>query len=348
MHQFYSLEISRIESDRGALVWTLAVPEDLREIFAFEPGQHLTFRAQHNGEELRRNYSICSSRGELKVLIKSVPEGRFSTQVAAGLKPGDAIEVMPPSGHFTLQPEAGATYVAFAAGSGITPVMGMLHAVLESNASARFILFYGNRSSADVLLQDDLMALKDRHGTRLAVHVFFSRQQTDVPLYAGRLDEDKVSFLFNNVLKDIDVKGYYVCGPGQMIDRVCDRLAQLGVPDARIHNERFLSDGEAIRPQQKTARLDAGVTVTLDGVISRYTIRAGEQMTLLESAQKAGIDLPYACKAGVCATCRCRLLQGEVNMLNNYSLEQWELDAGYVLACQAVPESESLHLSFDE
>ncbi len=351
MHKFYQLKIKAVTPEPNAVIWTLEIPDNLAEEFNYLPGQHLTFKATINGEELRRSYSICSSpkrKGELDVLIKTVADGRFSQAAIKDFQAGATVEVLPPSGHFVLNPQADHVYVGFAAGSGITPVMGMIYATLEQSEQARFILFYGNSKTSDVLLHDHIAELKDRFGTRFSVHYFLSRQRVDVPLYQGRFDQKKIEKLFKYVLHGIDVKGYYVCGPGPMIDTVCASLAAMGIDESIIHNERFLSDGQEISLAEKTVTEDAGVTVTIDGANHEFSLLAGTQATLLESAEYAGVDLPYSCKAGVCATCRCKLVEGEVEMINNYSLEKWETDAGYILSCQSVARSSTIHISFDE
>ncbi len=342
--------IKSIQAQPNAVIWTLDIPDELLEEFAFIPGQHLTFKAIINGEELRRSYSICSSQtrqNELDVLIKAVDDGRFS-QFAQGVEAGQRIDVLPPSGHFMLEPQEGAHYVAFAAGSGITPVMGMIYAAMEQTESAEFVLFYGNSKTSDVLLHEQIAYLKDRFGSRFSVHYFLSQQKVDMPLYQGRFDADKIKLLNDHLVKHIDAQGYFVCGPGGMIDNVCATLTDLGIDDVLIHNERFLSDGQEISLAEKTIKEDAGVTVTLDGANHEFNLLAGTQATLLESAEDAGVDLPYSCKAGVCATCRCKLVEGEVEMINNYSLETWETDAGYILSCQSVARSSKIHISFDE
>ncbi len=351
MHKFHSLQIKSIRQEPHAVVWTLAIPAELQDEFHFIAGQHLTFKHQHQGEELRRSYSICSSQqrtGELDVLIKAVEDGRFSEPAQSEFQTGDWVEVLPPSGHFQLQPKENQTYVGIAAGSGITPIMGMIHATLEQTDTAHFVLFYGNQKSSDVLLHSQIASLKDRYAERFSVHFFLTRQQVDVPFYHGRFDADKVSIIVNNVMQATDVAAYFVCGPGQMIDTVCAALTDLNVPVERVHNERFLSDGQEISAAEKTVREDAGVTVTIDGANYEFDLKAGTQATLLESAEAAGVELPYSCKAGVCATCRCKLVVGEAEMINNYSLEPWETQAGYILSCQSVARSSKIHISFDE
>ena len=351
MHQFHDLTITAIQQEPNAVVWTLAIPEKLCDQFEYLPGQHLTFKYMHEGEELRRSYSICSSSlnaSEMKVLIKGVDGGRFSQAAQSVFNVGDTVSVMPPSGHFSITPEEEKTYVAFSAGSGITPVMGMVHAVLEQTETSQFVLFYGNSTSGDILLQQEISHLKDHYQERFSVHYFLSRQKVDMPFNHGRLDQGKVAYIKDHFLNQLNVDGYYVCGPGEMIDSVCRSLELLGVPQEQIHNERFLSDGQEITASEKIIKEDAGITVTVDGANHQFDIKAGESATLLESAEQAGVDLPYSCKAGVCATCRCKLIEGEVEMINNYSLEDWETKDGYILSCQSVARSSKIHISFDE
>ncbi|TDR18508.1 2Fe-2S iron-sulfur cluster-binding protein [Marinicella litoralis] len=350
MHKFHSLTIKSIQTQPNAVIWTLDIPNHLVAEYVYIAGQHLTFKAQVNGEELRRSYSICSSQNrnnELDVLIKAVDDGRFS-QFAQNVKAGSQIEVLHPSGHFMLVPQEKAHYVAFAAGSGITPVMGMIYATLEQTQTAEFVLFYGNSKTSDVLLHEQIANLKDRFGPRFSVHFFLTQQKVDMPLYQGRFDHKKVNLINKYMLQGIDSDGYFVCGPGAMIDQVCTALKAVGIDEKLIHNERFLSDGQEISPSAKTINEDAGVTVTIDGANHEFNLMAGTQATLLESAESAGVDLPYSCKAGVCATCRCKLVEGEVEMINNYSLEEWETKAGYILSCQSVARSSKIHISFDE
>jgi len=354
-HQFYPLTIAeaRKETD-DAIVLRLAVPESLRDVFAWQPGQHLTFRrtvTNENGEkeEIRRSYSICSAPSETdpSVLIKRIPGGRFS-EPAQSLKAGDTLEVMPPSGHFVLTPEEHRHYVGIAAGSGITPILGMLQAVMEQTDNSHFSLIYGNANTDSILFLEKLADLKDRYPQRLSILYTISREPVDVPILSGRIDADKIRCLHQAEFSRTQPAGYYLCGPGSMIDDISDALRQLGTDDGRIHHEQFLSEGQEITARQKTVQQDAGVTVTVDGVTHRFDIKKGEEKTLLEAAEAAGVELPYSCKAGVCATCRCKLKEGDVDLINNYCLEPWELEQGYILSCQAVPRSEKIILSYDE
>lgn len=350
MSEFHTLPIAAVSQQPNAVVWHFDIPAEWQSEFQHQPGQHLTFNQTIGEEQIRRSYSICSSTqhpNRVSVLIKHIHGGQFSSW-AQQQKAGTEMSVLPPTGRFILRPEEGQRYVGFAAGAGITPIMGMVYAALEQTESAEFILFYGNKTAGDVLLKDQIAALKDRYGQRFSVHYFLTQQQVDVAFNQGRFDNQKVKDIYRQILKPIDVSGYYVCGPGLMIDDLCACLESLGIEKSRIHNERFLSEGQAIKTDRKPARKDADVKVTMDGIEHQFNLKAGSEKTLLESAEDAGIVLPYSCRAGVCATCRCRLLDGEVDMINNYSLEEWETKAGYILSCQSLPRSKKIHISFDE
>ena len=350
MSEFHTLTLADVSQEPNAVLWHFDIPEQWLPEYRYRAGQHLTFNQTINDEQIRRSYSICSSGQQpnrISVLIKHIHDGQFSTwaqQQTAGTK----LSVLPPTGRFILKPEEGQRYVGFAAGAGITPIMGMIYATLEQTDTAEFILFYGNKTAKDVLLQQQISALKDRYGHRFSVHYFLTRQSVDVPFNQGRFDTDKVTGIYQQILKPLDIDGYYVCGPGLMIDQLCDCLADLGIDPSKIHNERFLSEGQVIKADRKPAQKDADVKVTMDGIEHQFNLKAGSEKTLLESAEDAGIALPYSCRAGVCATCRCRLIDGEVDMINNYSLEDWETKAGYILSCQSLPQSKKIHLSFDE
>lgn len=356
MFQFYKLKLKNIEKETDdAVIWTLEVPNDLKTAFQWQSGQHLTFRKVINGEEIRRSYSIFSRKNsdqshnpnsELKVLIKKVEKGLFSTSAQTDYQVGQTVEVMPPTGHFSLSPENQQTYVGFAAGSGITPIMGMIQDVLH-NSNSRFMLYYGNSTVESTLLLSLINDLKNEYTDRFSVQYFLSQEPTDVELFNGRIDAEKVAKIYQLQLNQIDVQGFYLCGPGGMIETVKTSLIDLGVANRKIHSEQFLSEGQVISPKQKTAKIDSGVQVTIDGVTSRYEIKTGEQNTLLDAALENGIKMPYSCKAGVCATCRCKLVEGEVKMLNNYSLEPWELDDNYILTCQSIPKSQKVRIDFD-
>ncbi len=349
MYEFHKVKIKDIQQETAdAVIWTLDIPVYFKPTFIWQAGQHLTFKKEINGEEIRRSYSIFNpaNSDDIKVLIKKVDDGLFSEPAQSEYKVGDAVEVMAPTGHFVMVPQDDKTYAMFAAGSGITPIMGMIYEVLN-NSNSHINLYYGNSTVESTLLKTQLADLKDQYPERLSISYFLSQEPIDVELYAGRIDAGKVTKIFNNELKALDIAGYFLCGPGGMIDEVKSVLAEKGVDDKIIHSEQFLSEGQVMSEKKKTATLDSGVMVTIDGVTSRYEIKQGEDKTLLDAALDAKIKMPYSCKAGVCATCRCKLVEGEVDMQNNYSLEDWELEKGYILTCQSLPKTKKIVIDYD-
>jgi ring-1,2-phenylacetyl-CoA epoxidase subunit PaaE len=349
MYEFHNLTIKNIKKDTTeAIVLTLEIPQDLIKEYQWHAGQHLTFRRMINAEEIRRSYSIFNpiNESEIQVLIKKVSGGLFSEPAQTEYKIGQKIEVMPPSGHFSLQPDDNKTYVGFVAGSGITPVMGMINQVL-STTNSNFILYYGNSTVDSTLLLNEITDLKDNYTERFSVQYFLSQEPIDVELFSGRIDESKVKKIFKAELSHLEISGYYLCGPGGMIESVTKALRHLNVSPSLIHKEQFLSEGQVITSSQKTSKIDSGVMVTIDGVTSHYEIKTGDEKTLLDAALDNDIKMPYSCKAGVCATCRCKLLEGEVELLNNYSLEPWELDDNYILSCQALPKTNKIRIDYD-
>jgi ring-1,2-phenylacetyl-CoA epoxidase subunit PaaE len=351
---FHTLTIADVRRETAdAISVAFRVPVPLAEMFRFRPGQYLTLRATIDGEELRRTYSICAAPvdNELRICIKRVPDGAFSTWAHAALRVGDALDVMPPGGRFGLPPAPGTprTIAAFAAGSGITPVMSVLRATLAEEPESRFFLFYGNRSRSDIIFRDALEDLKDRYLTRLSVFHVLSREEQDVPVLNGHLDAAKARLLLQHVLPADAIDQCLVCGPQPMIEDLARTLPTLGVPAGHIHVERF-TPGEGGRRRARTAAAVAPpraiATVICDGMRSEIPIAEGE--TVIDAAIRAGRNLPYACRGGMCCTCRAKLLEGQVAMDVNYSLEPWELAAGYVLTCQARPMTERVMLDYDQ
>lgn len=357
-HDFHSLRVAASRAEADALVVTLDVPPPLADAFRFKPGQHLAIRATLAGEELRRTYSICSGPGEpLRIAIKRVEAGRFSTWAQANLKSGSALDAMPPSGRFTLPPAEGSrrTIVAFAAGSGITPVIAMIRHALASEPQTRFTLVYGNRGHDTILFAGDLEDLKDRYLDRLEViHMLTRDDDVEAPLFLGRITADKVRALGERLVDYKTVDQVLLCGPGSMIKDVRNELIALGVPAQRIHHEFFSSPGvpRADTPPPKPVATPAtlegksiDVTLVLDGVRRRITAKPGQKV--LEAALAAGVKAPYSCAGGMCSTCRARVVEGAATMAVNYSLESWETDKGFVLTCQAVPTSEKIVIDYD-
>jgi ring-1,2-phenylacetyl-CoA epoxidase subunit PaaE len=349
MYEFHKVKIKDIQQETSdAVIWTLDIPVYFKPTFIWQAGQHLTFKKEVNGKEIRRSYSIFNpaNSDDIKVLIKRVDEGQFSVPAQNEYQIGDTVEVMAPTGHFVMVPQDDKNYAMFAAGSGITPVLGMIYEVMN-NSNSHINLYYGNSTVESTLMKMQLTDLKDQYPERLSVSYFLSQEPIDVELYSGRIDAGKVTKIFNKELKALDIAGYYLCGPGGMIDEVKSVLAEKGIDDKIIHSEQFLSEGQVMSEKKKTALLDSGVMVTIDGVTSRFEIKQGEDKTLLDAALDAKIKMPYSCKAGVCATCRCKLVEGEVDMLNNYSLEDWELEKGYILTCQSLPKTKKIVIDYD-
>ena len=331
------------------------VPAELKETFRFKPGQHLTLKAEIGGEEIRRNYSLCVAPQdeEVKVTVKRIATGIFSNWANDNLKPGDAIDVMPPHGSFTWDFEAGAAnhYVGFAGGAGITPVMSLLRTALLTEPDSRFTLFYGNRDSQSVIFLEPLARHKNTFMDRLEVHHFLAEEAEDIDLFNGMLDRAKCDEILDHLVDPAEAAAFFICGPEPMMDAAEEALSARGVPRDKIHLERFTAGRP---PAEIAAQIQAlqqeaqGLTmlVTLDGRKRRVAFDAGAG-NILDSARAAGLPAPFACKAGVCATCRARVVSGEVEMAARYGLTDEEIASGYVLTCQSVPKGEGVELDYD-
>ncbi len=325
------------------------VPSDLAPQYAFAPGQALTLRRILDGREERRSYSICAARGErLRVGVREVRGGLFSTWLVRDVRPGDVVEVQPPTGTFTPGPGAGGHHVLVAAGSGITPVLSITATLLQS-PDVRVSLLYGNRTTASVMFVEELSDLKDRYGPRLQLVHVLSREAREIELFSGRLDPERLRRIFDLLVPLDDVAGVWLCGPFAMVSAARDLLRELGVAPARIHVELFYVEDIAPPAQRHADEVYDGptsaVSVTFDGRRSELVVP--RDATLLSSAQRARPDLPFACKGGVCGTCRARVTHGQVHLRRNYALEDDELAAGFVLTCQSLPVSERVSLDYD-
>lgn len=358
MPRFHPLRVTDIRRETADCVSiALAVPAELRATFRFLPGQHLVLRATIDGKEVRRTYSICSlaTEEELRIAVKRQPHGRFSTFVHERLAVGDVLEAMPPTGRFVHEPDPKARrhYVAFAAGSGITPIYAIIRAVLNGEPESHFTLIYGNRNTASIIFREDLLDLKNVHLERFALHHILSAETTEaLELFSGRIDADKVRAWAQRLYRPEDIDRWFVCGPAPMIQTVSDALVGLGVPYERILFEYFTAEGNRPRPLLTTApRLQAQgetarIIVILDGERHEFPMPFRGPV-VLEAARAHGLDLPFSCKAGVCATCRARLVEGKVELLTNYALDERDLAAGDILTCQARPLSDRVVLDFD-
>ncbi len=346
---FQTLRIADLRRETDDCVsLTFDIPVALQARFAFTPGQYLTLRATLDGAEVRRSYSICSGPqdGEVRVAIKHVPGGVFSQFANTRLAAGDLIEVMPPEGRFGAA-LGGGTYVGIAAGSGITPVLSLLKAVLAGDTNARFVLLYGSRTTASILFRGELEDLKDRYLDRLSVIHLLSREEQDVPVLSGRLDAAKLRALLPAAVAPGEIAEVFLCGPGAMIAIAEAVMAELGVDPAKLHAERFTPSTPA-RPLVVAvpgAAPFATATIIHDGKTNLIPLAAGEPV--LEAAIRAGLDLPWSCRGGMCSTCRARLTEGTAAMETNYALEPWELAAGFVLTCQAHATSAHVVVDYD-
>ncbi|MDG6101073.1 phenylacetate-CoA oxygenase/reductase subunit PaaK [Dactylosporangium aurantiacum] len=337
-----------------SVVVTFDVPAPQRAAFAFQAGQHLTVRRFDGDTEIRRSYSICSTpaqlarEGLLRVGIRAVPGGAFSSFAVAGLCPGDEIDVMPPLGHFTsaFDPSRTRHYAALVAGSGITPVLSIIATALDVEPSSRCTVVYGNRAAGTVMFAEELADLKDRHRERLHVIHVLSREAQESALLSGRLDEQRIGAVLDTLLPAGTVDEWFLCGPHGMVLDARVALSVRGVPDDAVHTELF---HVADVPVPAAPRTDdaAGVTVdiVLDGRTSRISMAADER--ILDAALRQRPELPYACKGGVCSTCRAKVVEGEVSMARNFALEPDELAAGYVLTCQALPITDKVVVDYD-
>ncbi|MBI1758023.1 MAG: phenylacetate-CoA oxygenase/reductase subunit PaaK [Actinobacteria bacterium] len=351
---FHPLTVAGVQPlTDDSVVLTFAVPAELREDYRFLPGQHLALRCELDGAEVRRTYSICSpaSGAPLRVAVKRLPGGAFSAYAHDRLVAGDRLDVMTPTGTFTvpIDPTHAKHYAAVAAGSGITPVLSILATVLAEEPGSRCTLLYGNRSTSSVMFLEELADLKDRYPTRLQLVHVLSREQPEVELLAGRLDRVKLPLLLDALVEPTTVDEWLLCGPFEMVQDARAVLSSAGVDPARVHFELFHVGDEPPRPAA-TAVADDGsecdVTVVLDGRASTFPMeRRGER--ILDVALRWRPDAPYSCRSGVCGTCRARLREGRVEMVRNFALEADEIAAGVVLACQAQPDSERVVLDFD-
>ena len=326
------------------------VPERLGTAYRFTPGQYLTLRTNLDGEDVRRSYLICSGLDdrELRVAIKQLENGAFSAWASRHLRVGDTLDVMTPDGRFGVPIEPGATrtMVGFAAGSGITPILSILKTTLYRERG-QFLLFYGNRSTASVIFREQLEDLKDRFLARLSVFHVLSRERQDIPALNGRLDAGRVGALMRTMVPR-DIAHVFVCGPQPMIDGLEKTLLDCGLGREQVHVERFTPGvgGRAVPvPVAATATPAAEATVIFEGARATFPVAANE--AIIDAGIRAGLNLPYSCKGGMCCTCRARLIEGRVEMAVNYSLEPWETDAGYVLTCQSHPGTPRVVIDYD-
>lgn len=351
---FHRLNVAEVRRETAdAVSIRFDVPAHLREAFRFKAGQHLTLKADIGGEDVRRTYSLCvaPSDDEFRIAVKTMPGGKFSTWANTAIKAGQVLEVLPPMGRFVAPDVAAPYYVALAGGSGITPVLSILKTALLENGQVRATLLYGNRDTASIIFLEELAALKNRFLERLEVYHFLENEAEEIELFNGRLDRAKCDEVFSSLVDVNAADAFFICGPGPMMDAAEAALAARGVPASKILVERFTTSALSEEQMERARALEAKaagmmLTVTLDGRRSKIAFDTGKG-NILESVQAAGLPAPYACKGGVCTTCRAKVTSGTVEMKKNYGLTDEEVADGYVLTCQAIPTSGDVVLNYD-
>jgi ring-1,2-phenylacetyl-CoA epoxidase subunit PaaE len=358
MLEFYPLTVASIEKvAEDAVCISLLVPPALKEMFAFHAGQYVPLRRTIDGREERRTYSIVTAPGGtvLKLGVRVQPNGRMSGELAGSLRAGESLEVGSPTGRFRthIDPKRALSYVAFAAGSGITPVLSLAADVLAREPGSRFTLIYGNRSMSRTMFLEETLALKNRYLGRFAVHFVMSREPQHTAVLNGRIDGTKVRELARQMDGIAAADEYFVCGPGSMAEEVRTAINDIN-GNAPVRCERFASAASPAGPAARAVataaaaqELLATVSVTMDGRRRTFPMAPGDA-SVLDAAERAGLELPFSCRSGICATCRVRVVSGKVDMMHNIALAPWELDAGFILCCQARPTTEMLELSYDE
>ncbi|MFD2542237.1 2Fe-2S iron-sulfur cluster-binding protein [Lacinutrix gracilariae] len=356
MAEFYKLKIKEIYKEtKDTSVITFDVPQALHETFKFRQGQHLTLKADINGEDVRRSYSLCTSpyEQEWKVAVKEIPGGKFSTYINETLSAGDELEVMSPSGTFGVEcnPNKAKNYLFFAAGSGITPVLSMLKAHLQAEPNATCKLFYVNKTAKSIIFKEELEQLRNTYFGRLEIYYFLTKERRDIELFNGRFDDEKMQVLTKTFIDIPDTSEVFLCGPEKMVNYVSQYLINAGLPKELVHFELFvtgLSEEDIKRAERLSQQNVEGTEVVIvDGGKEFAFTMTKEYDNILDAALGAGADLPFACKGGVCSTCKCEVKEGSVEMKINYALDDKEVSQNLVLSCQAVPTSDKVIVDFD-
>lgn len=355
----YPVPVKAVTKDtEDTVVVGFEIPKALKEVFSFRPGQYLTLEAIIDSQKVRRSYSLCSkaNNNTWEVAIKKVPGGLFSTYANEALQAGMTLDVMPPQGSFVIDPSSGNDtkhYVAIVAGSGITPVMSMIRTYLEADPRVRFTLLYGNKNTDSIIFREALEDLKNQYLNRLSIFHIFSRERQGADLLYGRINAEKCETFFTRLIDKTQVEQYLLCGPGEMIFEVKEQLEQMGVASDDIRYELFTTAGmtTSTKATDQEPSFDPAsaskVSVILDGITTDMVLTYGAQ-SILDAAMESGLDMPYACKGGVCSTCKAKVIAGKVDMDVNFALEPDELAAGFVLTCQAHPRSPEVVVDFDD
>jgi|SRR5690554_19148 len=353
--KFYTIKVKEVQkTTTDATVVSFDVPEELREKFNYRQGQHLTLKKEINGESLRRSYSLCSSPldREWKVAVKQIEDGRFSTYVNTELKAGDELEIMPPHGRFfcEIEKKKNKRYVAFAAGSGITPILSIVKTHLKEEENSSFSLFYQNRSVQSIMLREEVEGLKNSHLGRFELYHLLTQEERDVPLFNGRLNEEKLKEINDKIMNFSTIDEFFLCGPSEMIFMIRDFLLEVGVDEQRIHFELFntpTNTGKKKKKSTASASKDTSTVTVINNGTKMFFEMPQDGESVLDAALRHNADLPFACKGGVCCTCRAKIIEGEVEMEVNYALEEDEVEAGYVLTCQSIPKTKNILVDFD-
>ncbi len=358
MLHFHPLKVKALKKETTECISVhFDIPEDKKELFEYKHGQYLTLKAIIDGEEVRRSYSICTSPldNQLGVAIKTIPDGKFSNYAYSSLQVGDVVEVMPPLGKFTtdLQPENKKNYFFVAAGSGITPVMSIVKTILMTEPGSKITLLYGNKNKGSIIFKEEFEALKNKYMNRMSVYYILSKETADAEILSGRIDTSKLNYFLDKIIDPQILDECFLCGPEELILGAKESLLNAGVDLKKIHFELFTTAGAQLAKKEIAAKATVSdgpvskVTIKLDGVSTQMDVPFDGE-TVLDIAIKHGSDLPYACKGGVCCACKAKLEKGKVKMDVNYGLEQDEIDAGFILTCQAHPETEEVVINFDE
>ena len=356
MAEFYNLKIANIYKEtEDTSVVTFEVPAHLQDEFKFTQGQHLTLKADINGEDVRRSYSLCSSPLESKwqVAVKQIPGGKFSTYINEKLATGDTLEVMAPSGKFGVEAKPGESknYLFFAAGSGITPVLSMVKAHLAQEPNATCKLFYVNKTAKSIIFKEELEQLRNSYFGRFEIFYFLTKERRDIELFNGRFDDEKMKVLTNTFIDVPDTNDVFLCGPEKMVNYISEYLIEAGLPKEFVHFELFvtgLSEEDIKRAERLAKQNVEGVEVTIVDGGKEFSFTMTKQYdNILDAALGAGADLPFACKGGVCSTCKCEVKEGNVEMKINYALDEKEVSQNLVLSCQAVPTTDKVVVDFD-
>ncbi|WP_339754987.1 FAD-binding oxidoreductase [uncultured Winogradskyella sp.] len=356
MAKFHNIKVADIYKEtEDTSVVAFEIPSELHEAFKFRQGQHLTLKADIKGEDVRRSYSLCSSpiENQWKVAVKQIPGGKFSTYINESLKTGDELEVMAPSGTFGVEvkPEESKNYLFFAAGSGITPVLSMIKTHLKAEPNSTCKLFYVNKTAKSIIFKEELEQLRNKYFGRLEIYYFLTKERRDIELFNGRFDDEKMKVLTKTFIDIPDTSEVFLCGPEKMVNYVSEYLVNAGLPKELIHFELFvtgLSEEDIKRAERLAQQNVEGVEVTIvDGGKEFLFTMTKEYDNILDAALGAGADLPFACKGGVCSTCKCKVVEGAVEMKINYALDDKEVSQNLVLSCQSVPTAEKVVVDFD-